>query len=79
MGPTRVDGIFTKTSFVTEKLFSVIQIMPSSKYLSQIWKSVFLFRKKTSVKQLSYKKPDHKEKISLTCLCSQASLSSSCF
>lgn len=43
MGPIRVDGIITKNLFVSEKLFSVIQIMPFSKYLSQSWKSVFLF------------------------------------
>lgn len=46
MAPTRVDGTFTKNLFVPEELFSVIQIMPASKNLSQIWKSVFLFGEK---------------------------------
>lgn len=49
MGPIRVDGIITKNLFVSEKLFSVIQIMPFSKYLKA--GNQFFYLGKTSVKQ----------------------------
>jgi len=50
--PTREDGIFNENLFITETLFSRTQSMPSSKYLSQVWKSVFVLgEKKNEIKK----------------------------